>query len=321
MLTELTQEQEQLIPVVRDEWIDRFYSNPNPTDLDEAKATEFVAWVYGLSKHKAPKVLFADSPLQAQQIANDLAKEVEGKDYKKRYFEPSSAIGITNFSWVAFYDYFTRIGVINHNEFNKYKEYSNLNIYDSIMLQDVCIVTRLPISIKSTVFRGNRVPHSADSSAIEFKDGFKMYFWNGTIIPEKWVLAPESITKEDIVSESNAEMRRILMEILGAKEYYDALTDGEGLTMIDEDIDVQGNPMRLYETKKKDELVGKKVQFLEVVDPSTGRVYNIYPPKQNARNVWDAKAQTFSDEKLFVRHGDVGLVKAGFDEARPVTET
>jgi hypothetical protein len=91
--------------------------------------------------------------------------------------------------------------------------------------------------------------------------------------------------------------------------------------MIDEDIDVQGNPMRLYETKKKDELVGKKVQFLEVVDPSTGRVYNIYPPKQNARNVWDAKAQTFSDEKLFVRHGDVGLVKAGFDEARPVTET
>ena len=321
MLTELTQEQEQLIPVVRDEWIDKFYSNPNPTDLDEVKATEFVNWVYSLSNYKAPKVLFADSPLQAQQIANDLAKEVEGKDYKKRYFEPSSAIGITNFSWVAFYDYFTRIGVINHNEFNKYKEYSNLNIYDSIMLQDVCIVTRLPISIKSTVFRGNRVPHSADSSAIEFKDGFKMYFWNGTIIPEKWVLDPESITKEDIVSESNAEMRRILMEILGAKKYYDALTDGEGLTLIDEDIDVQGNPMRLYETKKKDELVGKKVQFLEVVDPSTGRVYNIYPPKQNARNVWDAKAQTFSDEKLFVRHGDVGLVKAGFDEARPVTET
>ena len=321
MLTELTQEQEQLIPVVRDEWINKFYSNSSPTDLDEAKATEFVAWVYGLSNYKAPKVLFADSPLQAQQIANDLAKEVEGTEYKKRYFEPSSAIGITNFSWVAFYDYFTRIGVINHDEFNKYKEYSNLNIYDSIMLQDVCIVTRLPISIKSTVFRGNKVPHSQDSPAIEFKDGFKMYFWNGTIIPEVWVMNPESLTKQDIISESNAEMRRILMEILGAKKYYDVLTDNAGLTLLDEDTDLQGNPMRLYETTNDDELVGKKVQFLEVVDPSTGRVYNIYPPKQNARNVWDAKAQTFSDEKLFVRHGDVGLVKAGYEETRPVTET
>jgi hypothetical protein len=321
MLTELSKEQEALIPVVRDEWINKFYENPDPTQLDENLATEFVNWVYSLSNYKAPKVIFADSPVHAQQIANDLAKEVEGKEYKKRYFEPSSAIGITNFSWVAFYDYFTRIGVINHDEFNKYKEYSNLNIYDSIMLQDVCIVTRLPISVKSTVFRGNRVPHCEDGSAIEFKDGFKMYFWNGMIVPEKWITAQDKLNKDDIIQEQNAEMRRVLMEILGAKRYYDILTDGNGLTLVDEDTDLQCNMMRLYETTQDDELVGKKVQFLEVVDPSTGRVYNIYPPQQNARNVWDAKAQTFSNEKLFVRHGDVGLTKIGYDEARPVIET
>jgi hypothetical protein len=129
------------------------------------------------------------------------------------------------------------------------------------------------------------------------------------------------LTKDDILGTDNAELRRALMEILGAKRYYDIISDGKGLKLIDEDTDHQGFPMRLYETKKKDDISEKKVQFLEVVDPSTGRVYNIYPPKQNAKNVWDAKAQTFSDQKLFVRQGDVGLTRVGFDEEMPVQET
>lgn len=320
-LNKLSSDQEQLISAVCNEWIGKLYSNPNPTYLDEEKATEFVNWVYLLSNYKPPQVLFADSPLQAQKIANDLAKEEEGDEYKPRYFEPCTAIGINNFSWVSFYDYFTRIGVINNNDFNRYKEYSKLNIYDSIMLEDVCIVTRLPISVKSTVLNGNRIPHSSDCPAIEFADGFKMYFWNGTRIPEKWIMHPDSVTKNDIMQESNIEMRRILMEAMGAKRYYDALTDGAGLVLIDEDNDLQGNPMRLYETKNIDSLVGTWVQFLEVVDPSTGRVYNIYPPQQDARNVWDAKAQTFRNQRLFARHGDVGLVKIGYNGKHPMIET
>jgi hypothetical protein len=35
---------------------------------------------------------------------------------------------------------------------------------------------------------------------------------------------------------------------------------------------------------------GEDVQVLECVCPSTERVYNLYPPNQSSRNVWDAKA-------------------------------
>jgi hypothetical protein len=312
MLTELSPEQQELIPVVRDEWISRVYFNSDPLSLDESEATKFIEWVYSLAKFSAPIVMFADSPLHAQKIVNELY-EKEGKTPSSSYHEPSSTVGVINYSWVAFYDYFTRIGVIDNEKFNQYKKWSELNIYDTIMLQDVCVVTRMPKTIKSTIYRDVRVPHSANGAAIEFVDGYSVYFWNGTIVAKHWIDDPSSITKEEILSTENAEERRILMEILGAKTYYDIITDGNGLTLIDEDTDNQGNPMRLYETTQHDSIVQSKVQFLEVTDPSTGRVYNIYPPNQNARNVWDAKAQTFSGEKLYARHGDVGIVREGYD--------
>lgn len=316
MLEKLTPEMESKIIPTRDYWINKFYFNPNPLDLDEAKTTEFVNWVYSLAKLEPPKVVIASSPLHAQNIANEL-----GGFPKGTYNTPSSAIGISNYGWVAYYDFFTQIEVINHSDFNRYKEYSDLNIYDSIQFEKLCIVTKLPSTVKSTIRNGVRVPHCADGPAIQFEDGFSIYFWNGAIVPEKWIMDQDSLTKQDIVSTENAELRRCLMEILGAKRYYDILTDGNGLELLDEDNDLQGNPMRLYSTKNPDDITGNKIQFLEVVDPSTGRVYNIYPPGQNATNVWDAKAQTFDNKNLFVRQGDVGLVKSGFDGTAPVVES
>lgn len=130
-----------------------------------------------------------------------------------------------------------------------------------------------------------------------------------------------NITKQEILSETNAEKRRCLREILGAKKYYDIISEGKGLILIDEDTDHQGFPMRLYETSIKDALINKKVQFIEVVCPSTERVYNIYPPSQNCKNVWEAKADTFNKEKLWARHGDVGVVMMGENPNKPVLET
>jgi hypothetical protein len=101
------------------------------------------------------------------------------------------------------------------------------------------------------------------------------------------------ISKEDILKEENSEKRRCLREIVGAKEYYNLISDGKGVVLLDEDTDNNGFPMRLYETTVEDELISRKVQFIEVVCPSTERVYNIYPPSQNCKNVWAAKADTF----------------------------
>lgn len=321
MLEKLTPEMEALIPVVRDEWINRLYDCKN-TELEQKDAEEFVAWTYAKAGFtNPPMVIIVDSPAAAHKEANRLYREHVDPNAKDQFFAFGSSMGCSNYGWVAFYDFFTRIGIINHDDFNEYRNFTRLGIFNTIDLHDVCIVSKMPVEIHSTVVNGNRVLHGEDCSAIRFSDGFELYFWRGANVPKKWIMEKESLTKDDILGTDNAELRRALMEILGAKRYYDIISDGKGLKLIDEDTDHQGFPMRLYETKKKDDISEKKVQFLEVVDPSTGRVYNIYPPKQNAKNVWDAKAQTFSDQKLFVRQGDVGLTRVGFDEEMPVQET
>lgn len=321
MLEKLTPEMESMIPVIRDEWISRAYNPTNINDIDEGKLQEAINWLYKMGKFRQPKIAIVDSPKAAQELANRLMRE-ENPDHVDTYYHPSWAFGIMNYSWVAFYDYFTKIGVVNNDDFNRYCAYTKeLPVYDTVQFEELCIVSRMPEFIKSTIYRWQRVPHCADGPAIRFKDGYSVYYWNGTIIPDAWIMDKDSITKDEILKQENAEMRRCLMEILGAKRYYDILTDGNGLTLLDEDIDLQGNPMRLYETTAPDAITNNKVQFLEVIDPSTGRVYNIYPPKQDATNVWAAKAQTFSDKNLFVRQGDVGLVRSDYRGSVPVQET
>ena len=108
------------------------------------------------------------------------------------------------------------------------------------------------------------------------------------------------------------------MEIIGAEKYYEALG---GVVVLDEDTDDQGHRMRLFETKKADDIIKKKVQFLECVCPSTLRVYNIYPPSQKCKNVWAAKADTFSNQKIAYRHGDVALLNINKSFSKPLIES
>jgi hypothetical protein len=58
---------------------------------------------------------------------------------------------------------------------------------------------------------------------------------------------------------------------------------------------------------------GEKVILLEVICPSTNRVYHLYPPNQNAKTCFEAKASTFGNKAIVYRHGDVGLFKVGSD--------
>lgn len=69
MLTSLTPQQEALMPVVRDEWINRALDGTRRPKLSEVRP--HVEWLYGLAKLDAPGIiLVVDSPLAAQIAAN-----------------------------------------------------------------------------------------------------------------------------------------------------------------------------------------------------------------------------------------------------------
>lgn len=67
---------------------------------------------------------------------------------------------------------------------------------------------------------GSHRLHRADGPAVVWPDGWGVYAWHGVRVPS-WVIEtpPEQITVAQITGEQNAEVRRVLVERLGAERY------------------------------------------------------------------------------------------------------
>ena len=56
--------------------------------------------------------------------------------------------------------------------------------------------------------------HSQTGKAIEYRDGWGLSAWHGTVIPDEW-LTPNTLTPQMALTHSNIEQRRAACEILG----------------------------------------------------------------------------------------------------------
>ncbi len=209
------------------------------------------------------------------------------------YYTVSYYGNLSDYGWTCFYDFINNELMPSYNLeiWDKWKQLIESNIYDMIQLDGLCIVMSMPNVVKIDNLK--RL-HSENSYAVSWEDGYEVYSWHGVIVPKKWITQKEIISKDDILKESNAEKRRCLREILGAKRYFELLG---GVNILDEIIDSQGNPMRLYESKDVDQIINKKLQFLHVICPSTKREYFLYPPSQNCKTAREAKANTFGKKE------------------------
>ena len=62
--------------------------------------------------------------------------------------------------------------------------------------------------------------HCEDGMAIRWRDGWGLWMWHGIRVPAKLIMDPEHITKEDVLKETNAEVRRAYAERLGWNKYF-----------------------------------------------------------------------------------------------------
>jgi predicted nucleic acid-binding Zn ribbon protein len=90
-------------------------------------------------------------------------------------------------------------------------------------------------------------------------------------------------------------------------------------TRPNDNVKMSKHPLNLYRTKEKDTLIDDFIYFLNVIDPSTGRAYYICVPE--CENVWDAKAWTFQNKKIEIRHGDVSLLNLKQEFKKPQYES
>lgn len=282
-INELTPDQKKLIETIKQEYLDIvFVHKPK---LDKKKAESWVGWLYEFCGYKKPPIHVAKDPQDAQDIANKLCGT------KGEVYNFSSYGNVGDYGWIAFYDFFTRIGVIDNPDFQEYKKLIETGVYDQIQFDEACILIPLP----NTISRDERAElHCADGPAIEWENGFKRYFWHGHKVTQKLIETPEKITRKEIVGEKNAETRRAMMEKMGPELFANAI----GTVEIDEGSDGI-NPAKLLRSKESDSDIGDHLYFLKLVDSSTDRIYfmNIDPEVGRQEDAETALAWTFGMTK------------------------
>ncbi len=134
--------------------------------------------------------------------------------------------------------------------------------------------------------------HNEEGPAMYWNDSFQLFYWRGVKVPQKLILNPESINRDDIDSVRNAEVRRCFQEKLGT-ERFASLFD---LEVIDQNVDYQGNPQYLYRSRDIDPIAREYLQFAKVICPTTYREYFLCVPP-DIKRVQEAVAWTFSKDE------------------------
>jgi hypothetical protein len=126
--------------------------------------------------------------------------------------------------------------------------------------------------------------HSLTRMAIQYPDGWGLYYVHGVRVNEKIILHPEKLTKKDWINEKNTEVRRVIQEVMGERFVKEI-----GAKEIH-----KGKLARLYEVKLKDD-PERVARYIKVKDSSTPREYYLRVPP-TIDNADAAVAWTFGFE-------------------------
>ena len=334
MITKLTDEQVKKQEEVKDYWINLALNSGDEIDIIEAK--KGIDWLY--EKAGLPKVemLVVDSPLGIQfafnllkkldssklknNVNNSVMNSVEDsvrnsvwnsvwnsvlnsvRDTKLKYFDFNYQ-NLTNIGWVAFYDYFYGFDFYDEQtkeNFNIYKNFLKSGVFFSSCYSDIAIVSRRPQFIKKS--SDGRL-HSINSPAIQWRDGYKLYFLNGIEFPEELFLklTSKQMSFEDILKIVDVDQRNQAMRFVGNEEREKFLKHANA-EVIDEYTKetLQGGKVyyKLYELPQG-ELFQSPVKAMWYTCPSTG-LSNFSGVPSSMKTVAEAMAWKGSDDETIL---------------------
>ena len=333
IITQLTPEQQALIPVYRDKWLKIALSTQR---IDEKKAKKAVKAAYQWFDKEVPKIEFFDSPYAAlkelydigcdysrfsikydlrhplidypyershnataieerTEIEREILKVVLEQNYNiHTQLEEDldeEEIGIpdeytlgaiqTDFliAECCFYDFCISVLKLPYNQ-QKWKAFKNIVQYCGWVFDynNVCIVSNRPI--KLSFDEQNNLHESNGKPAIEYADGFKVYAHHGVWLPEKYGSIPSSKWKSQwLLSEENAELRRILIQIIG----YDKICEELGAIELD-----SWQEYTLLKIENYTEIISdsEPMHLLKMTCPSTRHIHFLrVPPDINSARV------------------------------------
>jgi len=153
--------------------------------------------------------------------------------------------GWDNF-WLAFYDFVRQIGV-TYNEgtaarFGAYRAYAS-SCGVAYLYPEVAFVSDRPERIS---FDHQRRLHADDGPAVRWRDGYGIYAWRGHRVQDELIEQRQERTAKQITAISNAEHRRVAIEIYGHVHGPERFATDLGAKLVGEDT-AQGRPRRLYQ--------------------------------------------------------------------------
>ncbi len=113
-----------------------------------------------------------------------------------------------------------------------------------VLHPEFCVVSDFPEFVK---IDENNQPHCPDGPSHRWRDGWSLYYWRGTRIPDEW-LTKGYLTADMVLKQQNMERRRAGTEILGWDHILTQLDakvindDGDPLigTLLEANLDING---------------------------------------------------------------------------------
>lgn len=212
MITELTKEQESKMKDYAQMGLD---IGLRTTRIDKQKATEAINFFYKSINMKTPEIVFVASPMEA----NILINKKKGNAVFEFYYDHISNL------YISYYvnSLFLAEQVVTENTVKEdLKTYLNhfKELHSSYLFDTVCIVSDFPTEIN---MKDGRL-HNDGGPSIRYSDDFCIYSLNGIkVTKEVAEIKAENITKDMIIKEANADIRRELIRKLTSEQLISVL--------------------------------------------------------------------------------------------------
>ena len=283
----LTPEQEKYLDTYYNECLE---IGRSITPINHDVAEKIISKFYERVGKKAPKFLYFPSP----KAAIDFGKDNNAGDMLSNYYTGQQGI-----YWKALYKFGEHIGV-------KYEQ-KDSELLDELMeeskhlhwwfpYENYALIVERPIRL--TVNESGRL-HNESAMAIEYSDGWGMYYLNGVKVPEYLVMTSESELSLDFYTkEKNADVKAEFVRKFGVERMLDF---GKKIDSY-ENYDKKENP---YWHDSQYELWDMKALFegldyqpyLKMMNQTT-KIWHVEALSPNVRNLKDAIKERFGGREM-----------------------
>jgi hypothetical protein len=247
-ITKLTPEQEAELPRFRQRYLDLAC---NGGRIDRETLQTALNDAYAVIGKPSPKLFIFDSPascmmalkifkmpedavlrdqLRGQlggqlrdQLGGQLGGQLRGHLWDQQIYDPHYLWGSQDLYWIAWARFAQHIGVKLEPETDH-----RIDIMERIATQcdwwwpyeGIVVASARPLYVR---WDDQRRLHCEDGAAIAYADGYSLFAWHGTRLPERWVLERTTIDPSEILKEQNVEMRAAGLQCIGMKRVKDKL--------------------------------------------------------------------------------------------------